>query len=111
MISDFILKDIDLHPFVRQAARSSHERMDGSGYPDGLRGEQIPMPARIVFVADAWDALTTDRPYREAQTPAATLAEIRRRAGTQLCSVVTALEAEYAADPPVLRESSAPLLA
>jgi HD-GYP domain-containing protein (c-di-GMP phosphodiesterase class II) len=96
VVSDFILKDVDLHPFVRQAARWSHERIDGSGYPDGLRGDQIPIAARIVLVADAWDALTSDRPYRPRRTAGDALAEIRRNAGTQFCStVVDALEAEY----------------
>src|SRR5205807_1262738 len=50
--SDYILSGIDMHPFVRQIVRSSHERVDGKGYPDGLAGEDIPLPARIVFVAD-----------------------------------------------------------
>jgi HD-GYP domain-containing protein (c-di-GMP phosphodiesterase class II) len=96
IISDFILKDIDLHPFVRQAARWSHERIDGAGYPDGLAGERIPLPARIVLVADAWDALTTDRVYRPRRTSAQALAEIRRNVGTQFCpAVFRALEAEY----------------
>jgi putative two-component system response regulator len=48
--------------------RHHHERMDGSGYPDGLRGEQIPVQARILQIADIYDALTTDRPYRVALT-------------------------------------------
>ena len=46
--------------------RSSHERIDGSGYPDGLAGEEIPLGSRIIAVCDAFDAMTTDRPYREA---------------------------------------------
>src|SRR5262249_56433041 len=49
--SDYILSGIELHPFVRQIVRSSHERIDGLGYPDGLRGEELPLPARIAFVA------------------------------------------------------------
>jgi hypothetical protein len=98
LISDFILKDVDLHPFVRQAARWSHERVDGAGYPDRLSGDTIPMPARIVLVADAWDALTSDRPYRPRRTAAQALAEIRRNVGTQFCpTVFRALEAEYEA--------------
>jgi HD domain/MASE9 len=93
LISDCILSELDLHPFVRQCARSSHERIDGTGYPDGLAGEDIPLPARIVLVADALDALTTARPYRPAQPPLAALAEIRAHAGTQFCPrVVGALE-------------------
>jgi HD-GYP domain-containing protein (c-di-GMP phosphodiesterase class II) len=96
IISDFILKDVDLHPFVRQAARWSHERIDGKGYPDGLSGDLIPLAARIVLVSDAWDALTSDRPYRPRRTPSEALAEIRRNVGTQFCpNVFQALEAEY----------------
>jgi putative nucleotidyltransferase with HDIG domain len=55
VVSDYILSELDLHPFVRECARSSHERIDGAGYPDGLAGDEIPLPARIVFVADAYD--------------------------------------------------------
>jgi hypothetical protein len=96
IVSDFILKDVDLHPFVREAARWSHERVDGAGYPDGLPGHEIPIAARIVLVADAWDALTSDRPYRPRRTPGEALAEIRRNVNTQFCpTVFGALEAEY----------------
>jgi hypothetical protein len=94
--SDFILKDVDLHPFVRQAARWSHERIDGTGYPDGLSGDLIPIAARIVLVSDAWDALTSDRPYRPRRTGSEALEEIRRNVGTQFCPIVFgALETEY----------------
>ena len=55
--------------------RASHERWDGTGYPDGLRGDRIPLPARVVFTVDAFDAMTNDRPYRRALG----LAEARRR--------------------------------
>ena len=64
-------------PFLERASeivRYHHERWDGTGYPDGLKGEEIPVAARIFAVADALDAITTDRPYR----PAASLAEARR---------------------------------
>jgi diguanylate cyclase (GGDEF)-like protein/putative nucleotidyltransferase with HDIG domain len=67
-----------------------HEKWDGSGYPDGLTGEEIPLGARIVAVADAYGAMTTDRPYRPACTPAAALAELRRCAGTQFDPAVIA---------------------
>jgi hypothetical protein len=99
-ISDYILSELDLHPFVRQCARSSHERIDGTGYPDKLSGDQIPLPARIVFVADALDALTSTRPYRPARPMLAALAEIRAHAGTQFCpSVVAALEDLWRKEP------------
>ena len=100
LISDYILSELDLHPFVRQCARSSHERIDGMGYPDGLRGDEIPLPARIVFVADALDELTSVRPYRPSRPMLAALAEIREHTGTQFCpSVVNALEELWRSDP------------
>ena len=100
VISDYILSELDLHPFVRQCARSSHERIDGAGYPDGLRGEAIPMPARIVLVADALDALTSTRPYRAARPMLSALAEIRAHTGTQFCpNVVAALEELWRKEP------------
>jgi len=63
--------------------RASHERWDGNGYPDGTAGEDVPLPARIVSVADAFSAITTTRSYRRAQSPEAAIAELRRCAGTQ----------------------------
>jgi putative nucleotidyltransferase with HDIG domain len=100
VVSDYILSELELHPFVRQCARSSHERIDGTGYPDGLAGDDIPVPARIVLVADAYDALTTTRSYRAARTPLAALAEIRANTGTQFCAeVVAALERVWKAKP------------
>jgi 5'-deoxynucleotidase YfbR-like HD superfamily hydrolase len=94
LISDFILAELDLDPIVRQCARSSHERTDGQGYPDALGGEDIPLPARIVFVADAFDAITSDRPYRQGRSTEAALAEIEASAGTQFCTRVVAALAE-----------------
>jgi HD-GYP domain-containing protein (c-di-GMP phosphodiesterase class II) len=94
----------------RQIARSSHERLDGAGYPDGLAGDQIPEPARIVLVADAFDALTSDRPYRPAASAATALAEIRRHVGTQFCpTVVEQLEAIYREAPEALDPADEPL--
>ena len=58
-----------------------HEKWDGSGYPHGLHGEEIPLAARIFAVIDVWDAVTHDRPYHKAKTPAETMAMIRRDAG------------------------------
>lgn len=73
--------------------RYHHERFDGKGYPIGLRGDEIPLLARIFAVADAYDAMTNDRPYRRAMTAEEALTEIRRHKGTQFDpSVVDALE-------------------
>jgi HD domain/MASE9 len=102
VISDYILSELDLHPFVRQCARSSHERIDGTGYPDRLSGEDIPLPARIVLVADALDALTSTRAYRAARPMIGALAEIRAHTGTQFCPrVVDALEELWRKEPSV----------
>ncbi len=60
-----------------------HERMDGSGYPDGLHGEEIALAARIISVVDAYDAMTSPRPYRSAVSPPEALEELRRHAGSQ----------------------------
>jgi putative nucleotidyltransferase with HDIG domain len=69
--------------------RSSHERWDGGGYPDGLAGEEIPLPSRIVSVADAYSAMTTRRSYREALSHEVAIAELGAHAGTQFDPVVT----------------------
>lgn len=65
---------------VLPVIRHHHERMDGSGYPDGLSGDSIPLPARILQVADIYDALTTDRPYRKALSPECALAVMKQEA-------------------------------
>jgi len=73
-------------PALSRAAklvRWSHERVDGKGYPDGLRGEDIPLGSRIITVCDSYDAMISDRPYREAKSTADALIELRRCAGTQ----------------------------
>jgi diguanylate cyclase (GGDEF)-like protein len=71
-----------------------HERWDGAGYPDGLRGEQIPLGARIIFVTDAYDAMTSDRIYRPRRSSRAALAELERCAGTQFDPDIVAAFAE-----------------
>jgi len=68
---------------VAPLVRSSHERWEGGGYPDGLAGEQIPLGARIIAVCDAFDAMTTTRPYREAISEHEAVAELHRCAGKQ----------------------------
>jgi len=68
---------------VGEVVRSCHERWDGRGYPDGLVGEETPIAARIVFACDAYNAMTTDRPYREAMPREAAIAELQSNTGTQ----------------------------
>jgi ribonuclease P protein subunit RPR2 len=89
-----ILRDVDFLGEGKLVVRHHHERWDGTGYPDGLAGEAIPHAARVFAVADALDALTTDRPYRPASTFPQARAEIRRSAGSQFDpSVVAAYDA------------------
>ncbi|HXF99071.1 MAG TPA: HD domain-containing phosphohydrolase [Gaiellaceae bacterium] len=68
---------------VAGIVRSTHERWDGTGYPDGLAGEEIPLAARIICACDAYDAMTSDRPYRPALSREEALAELERQAGKQ----------------------------
>jgi two-component system cell cycle response regulator len=68
---------------VARLVRSSHERWDGGGYPDGLGGDEIPLGARVVAVCDAFDAMTTERPYRSSIAESEAIAELRRCSGTQ----------------------------
>jgi diguanylate cyclase (GGDEF)-like protein len=83
---------------VARLVRSTHERYNGDGYPDGLRGDAIPIGARIICVCDAFDAMTSDRPYRIAMTPADALAELKRCSGSQFDpAVVAAFEATLSA--------------
>jgi diguanylate cyclase (GGDEF)-like protein len=84
---------VGLIPALRGIApivRSHHERVDGSGYPDGLSGDEIPLGARIVAVADAFSAMTSDRPYRDAMAPSAAIRELTRHAGSQFDPLVVA---------------------
>jgi len=73
-----------------------HEKYNGTGYPEGLKGEEIPLIARIIAVADTYDAMTTDRPYRKGLSPEVALEEIRKHAGTQFDpKVVEAFEKNF----------------
>jgi HD-GYP domain-containing protein (c-di-GMP phosphodiesterase class II) len=73
---------------VARLVRSSHEHFDGNGYPDGLRGDEIPLGSRIVSVCDAYDAMTSDRPYQGPMAHEAAVAELRRCSGSQFDPVV-----------------------
>ncbi len=87
---DFLVKVGYLAPAL-DVPYCHHERWDGTGYPRGLRGEEIPLSARVFAVADAYDALTSDRPYRKAWSAEATLAYIRAQAGSHFDPAVVAV--------------------
>jgi HD-GYP domain-containing protein (c-di-GMP phosphodiesterase class II) len=78
-----ILAPIERLSDVSEIVRACHERWDGAGYPQGLKGEEIPIEARIIFVCDAFDAMTTDRPYRKALPVEEACRRVREAAGTQ----------------------------
>jgi response regulator RpfG family c-di-GMP phosphodiesterase len=97
-------------PFLRQLIPGCfchHEHFDGSGYPQGLKGTEIPLLGRIIAVADTYDAMTTDRPYRKALSHDAALAELRRCSGTQFDAhiaeaFIREIEADRERTPPPL---------
>jgi len=82
-IGQRILKSVPELAWVARAVLHGHERWDGAGYPDGLSGEEIPLPSRIVFVCDSYDAMTSDRPYRAAMSQDDAVAELHAGAGGQ----------------------------
>ncbi|GBC63511.1 HD-GYP domain-containing protein [Desulfonema ishimotonii] len=83
-----ILRRLPALAVISEIVLYHHERFDGLGYPDGLRGERIPLESRIIAVADAFDAMTSDRPYRCGMSAEAAAGEIRRHAGGQFCPLV-----------------------
>jgi putative nucleotidyltransferase with HDIG domain len=83
LIGAAILRHVEFLDEASQVVRHHHERWDGNGYPDGLQGEEIPLAARVFAVADTLDAMTTDRPYREAVPWARARQEICAGAGSQ----------------------------
>jgi putative nucleotidyltransferase with HDIG domain len=78
-----ILKSSDEYAKLAEYVLYHHERWDGSGYPQGLKGEEIPLQSRIISVADAYEAMTAIRPYQKTQTKEEATAELLRCAGTQ----------------------------
>jgi putative nucleotidyltransferase with HDIG domain len=83
VIGEQIIRPLDFLADARPIVRHHHERWDGGGYPDGLRGAEIPRPAAILSICDAYDALTSDRPYRPGLPAAEALAILGKGAGTQ----------------------------
>jgi putative nucleotidyltransferase with HDIG domain len=83
LVGEDILEHIEQMKKVRKIMRAHHEKWDGTGYPDGLRGEDIPVHARIIAIADTFDAITTDRPYRRAADWKTAVDEIKRCSGSE----------------------------
>jgi putative nucleotidyltransferase with HDIG domain len=97
-IGERILRNVDDYSEIADIVRSHHERIDGMGYPDGLQGDAIPLLARIIGVADAYDAMTSDRPYREALPSRVARMRLAQAVETQFdTTVVAAFEAILAA--------------
>jgi putative nucleotidyltransferase with HDIG domain len=93
-IGERILRNVDDYSEIADIVRSHHERIDGMGYPDGLPGDEIPLLARIIGVADAYDAMTSDRPYREALPSRVARMRLAQAVETQFdTAVVAAFEA------------------
>lgn len=83
VISADIMRPIELLGDAAEAVRHHHEHYDGSGYPDGLKGEDIPIGSRVILVADAFDAVTTERPYRRGRSKGEALRVLKEHAGRQ----------------------------
>jgi two-component system, cell cycle response regulator len=98
MVGERILEAAPAMGPVARLVRWTHERWDGRGYPDGLRGEDVPLGARIIFVCDAFDAMTSERPYKSKIGVEAALDELRRNAGTQFDPMVVELLCEVVSD-------------
>ena len=93
-IGERILRNVDDYSEIADVVRSHHERIDGMGYPDGVHGDDIPLLARIIGVADGYDAMTSDRPYREALPSRVARMRLAQAVGTQFdTGVVAAFEA------------------
>jgi putative nucleotidyltransferase with HDIG domain len=93
-IGERILRNVDDYSEIADVVRSHHERIDGMGYPDGIHGDEIPLLGRIIGVADAYDAMTSDRPYREALPSRVARMRLAQAVGTQFdTGVVAAFEA------------------
>jgi putative nucleotidyltransferase with HDIG domain len=96
-IGERILQNVDTYADIARVVRHHHERIDGEGYPDGVAGESIPLISRIIAVADAYNAMTSDRPYRDAMPSRVARLRLAQAAGTQFdTSIVVAFEAVLA---------------
>jgi HD-GYP domain-containing protein (c-di-GMP phosphodiesterase class II) len=90
VVGERIVASMKALAHLAPVVRAEHERWDGAGYPDGLRGEEIPLASRIILVSDAYHAMTSDRPYRKSLSREVALAELERNAGSQFCPATVA---------------------
>lgn len=112
VISAELIEELEIYKPVSSAVRHEHERWNGSGYPKGLRGDQIPLIARIITAADIYNALSTDRPYRKAFSHEVAIRMIKGMKGVDLDPVVAdallrvlgSLENESSQDADPLRD-------
>ena len=94
MIGERILREISAYEDIARIVRHHHERIDGEGYPDGIRGLDIPLLSRIIAVADAYNAMTSDRPYRDGMPSRVARLRLAQAVENQFdTSVVAAFEA------------------
>jgi putative nucleotidyltransferase with HDIG domain len=111
VIGQRILEKVENYGAIATIVRHHHERIDGHGYPDGLLGADIPLIARILTVADAYDAMTSDRPYRDAMPPQVARLRLAQAVESQFdTAVVAAFEAILATGPTEYRRDAAPSL-
>jgi HD-GYP domain-containing protein (c-di-GMP phosphodiesterase class II) len=106
-VGERILANVENYTEIARIVRHHHERVDGNGYPDGLEGDSIPPISRILAVADAYDAMTSDRPYREAMPSRVARLRIAQAVDTQFdTTVVAAFEAILASASDDYRQGS-----
>lgn len=99
IIGETIVSELGLSPEERAIIRNHHERWDGGGYPDGLVKYEIPLLARIIMVADAFDAMTSKRAYRDARSPAQAIEELRNNSGRQFDPEIVSAFLEIPEEP------------
>jgi len=78
-----LLKSVDEYSHLAEAVLHHHEKLDGSGYPEGLNEEEIPLLSKIIAVADAYEAMTANRPYKETKTKKEAIEELKKYSGSQ----------------------------
>jgi HD-GYP domain-containing protein (c-di-GMP phosphodiesterase class II) len=108
-IGERILAKVETYAEIASVVRHHHERVDGEGYPDGLYAEEIPLLARIIAVADAYNAMTSDRPYRDAMPSRVARLRLAQAVESQFdTSVVAAFEAILAGADEAYRNAASP---